>query len=289
MYGESTAAHPDAIARWDAFSREPHRPLPDEVKDALVPLHGTPEFVELSEAEKRRLYLYFIQWVAEFLIVLEGLLAIAFRKLPGNAKAARILGEEFLHGRAFRRFLRNEKVLGYPARRVFLKRQPLAQRVLTAIFRRFPLAMAIPGAKIEAFSISYSKLLKNAMGDPQACTWSKLNWLHLMDEALHVPHEFELYNEEFDRHGWSGRLGTVAGTWIFFAFLQWMLIRGCFRMAWTSLEPSSGFWRRLSLSWKTLLWASYVFPPSRYMRTSTQSHYRERKPRWGRLIRFVLR
>ncbi|HUP56825.1 MAG TPA: hypothetical protein VM598_05185, partial [Bdellovibrionota bacterium] len=105
----------------------------------------------------------------------------------------------------------------------------------------------------------------------------------------HVPFEFEVYNEEFDRHGWTGRLGTIFGTWVFYGFLQWMLMRGCFRMAWTSLEPSSGFWRRLRLSWKTLLWASYVFPPSQYMRTSTQGYYRDRRPRWGRMIRFVLR
>jgi hypothetical protein len=282
------AAHPESIERWRAFAQEPHRPLADRVVDELIPLYGTREFGELSSGEKRRLYFYFIQWVAEFFIVLEGSLLIAFRTLPENAKAGRILEEERLHSRAFRRFLKNEKCLGYPGRQVFLHRHPIAQRILTAVFRRFPLSMTIPGAKIEAYSIAYGKLLKQVHGSADADTWTKLNWLHLLDEAHHVPFEFDLYNEEFAKLGLGGRLGSVAGIWVFYLFLQWILICGCFRMAWTSLEPSN-FWRKLRLSAQTLYWASYEFQPSRHMRSVAMACYREKSPRWRRLIWFVCR
>jgi hypothetical protein len=255
--------------------------------EALIPLHGTRYFARLTETEKRGLYLGFIQFKAEFFILLEGLILFAMRSLRADPKSRRLSQEEILHSQAFRWFLRKEKALPFTHGALMLRRgRPILSAVI-ALVRAVPLAMSLPGAKVEAYSVAYSQFLRSQHGAEDASSWVKLNWLHLLDEVHHVPFEFEIHEAVFQSLGPWGKARTILGISLFFGFLQWILISSCLLLGWRSL--GGGPARRALLALATVYWAARSFPPTRRMREMMRAHAKSRRPSGGFWIWYVFR
>ncbi len=258
------------------------------IPDGLIPLHGTSRFAALSDREKKALYFGFIQFTAEFFILLESLLLVAMKSLGPHDKGRHLAREELLHSQAFRRFLRQEKQLSFDSGSLMLKRGRWLRNAVLALVRRVPLAMTLPGAKIEAYSVFYGRYLKAHYGSIDANTWMKLNWLHLLDEVHHVPFEFEIHNDVFGKLSFVRKVESIVGIALFYGFLQWILISSSLILGWHSLDRAS-LGRRILLSLATLRWVSRSFLPTRQMREAMKDHFRKHRPRGGIWIRYVSR
>ncbi|MEN9724307.1 MAG: hypothetical protein RJB38_2293 [Pseudomonadota bacterium] len=285
----TSLARASAAERWREFQSEPFRPLQEDcIPDALIPLYGTSRFTLLSEQEKKALYFGFIQFTAEFFILLESLLLVAMKSVGPHEKGRRLAREELLHSQAFRRFLRQEKRLSFNSGSLMLRRGRWLRKAALVLVRRVPLAMTLPGAKIEAYSVFYGRYLKTHYGSIDANTWMKLNWLHLLDEVHHVPFEFEIHNEVFDELPTVRKVESILGIAIFYAFLQWILISSSLMLGWRSLDHAP-LGRKVLLSLATLRWISRSFLPTRQMREAMKAHFRTLRPRGGFWIRYVSR
>jgi len=277
---------PESIQRWKEFEHEPFKSLlsTSQIPAPFIPLNGTRHFSKLSGEEQKRFYLNFVKFTAEFFIVLEILLYVAFRRLRQNSLAQRLVGEENLHSRAFRRYLHQEKALHWKEKPVVLKRNPWLTSFMIRLVRRIPISIALPGAKIEAYSVYYGKLLKQEFGSIDANSWVKLNWLHLLDEAHHVGFEFDIFNEVFSQESFFGKIRAIVGTLIFYLYLQWTLTTGCWIAMKQSLDTDSSLVRKFRIFGPLLLWASFDFPPAQQMRASIRDYYKKKRPRWGSLL-----
>lgn len=285
----SQEAQNSATERWRQFRQEPFRPLQEDfIPEALIPLHGTPHFSDIFPREKRALFFGFVQFTAEFFILLESLLLVAMKAIGKHDKGKRLAHEELLHSQAFRRFLRQEKSLSSSSGSLMLRRGRWVRKAVLALVRSVPLAMTLPGAKIEAYSVYYGRYLRSHYGSPDANTWMKLNWLHLLDEVHHVPVEFEIHDDVFVRLSWVRKAESILGIALFYAFLQWILISSCILLGWRSFD-SAPLFRRIRLSLSTLKWVSRSFLPTQQMREAMKSHFRTRKPRGGFWIGYVSR
>ena len=237
------------------------RPLPP----AVIPLFGTSSDRDLSPEERQSLGKQFIKLNAEALILLEQALLLAmrsFRKrcLDTNEEkgACKLAQEEYYHTRAFRSFLRREEDLEWRENSLFLFRNRRCRKWLAWIAKTVPLSLCLPGAKIEAFSLSYSQFIREAFGGWEANSWAKIQHLHVLDEAQHVPVQFAFYRKAFPR-GLKGLL-VVAGTLCFIGILQVLLLTGNWRMVRNAMPKRSRL-ARLRWTLRTARWCVRDFPP----------------------------
>lgn len=159
---------------------------------------------------------------------------------------------------------------------------------MTAIVVRAPMAMALPGAKIEAYSVHYGRYLEEQYRAEQGLSassvqWLKINHLHMLDEVFHVPHEFELFRLCFSA---SSRTLTMGGTLFFVLFLQWALISSTWKMLEISLERPT-FAKKLILTAKIGRWVVRRFPPYDATRKQIRRQFELHKPPFGWLFRFI--
>ena len=123
------------------------------------------ELSEFSDSEKRHFYCCFSQFNCEALIVFEQCFMFASRILmrtlsENDEKRAlhHFHKEEFIHTKAFRSYLRTEKTYLFPEKSLVVHRYHLLKNIFAWILKREPLAIIIPGAKSETYSLFYSKL-----------------------------------------------------------------------------------------------------------------------------------
>jgi hypothetical protein len=292
-----SSASQDSAVRWKELqSSPPSASLQDyPIPEKLIPLWGTPEYDQFSKTERTRLYLYFCQFNAEMFILLESLLLIGFRRLSREISEPQgvqllntVVRDEYRHARAFRKFLREESALDWPRTQIVLNRGKWLKKIMVGIVLRAPMAMALPGAKIEAYSVHYGKYLEDRYKEeqgvsPSAIQWLKLNHLHMLDEVFHVPHEFELFKLCF---GQRSRALTLFGTLFFVLFLQWALISSTWKMLGITLERPT-FKRKLVLTAKIGRWVVRRFPPYDATRRQIRRQFETQKPPFGWMFRFI--
>jgi hypothetical protein len=270
----------------DQFASPYAAPLPD----GLVPFYGTPAFRQFSPEERQRLGREFIRFNAEALIVLEQALLLGLRKHrktrpePEKTACSKLAWEEYFHTRAFRQFLWREEREGFRKKSVLLFRAPRTRRWLASLAGAYPTALCLPGAKIEAYSLAYSKHVREAFGSWDANRWSKIQHLHLLDEAHHVAAQFELHSLAFPRG--LRRIGLALAMLGFILNLQVLLMTGNWHLVKNAL-PSRSFFARILLCVQLAHWCVRTFPAYAEGRARMRTLLRAPNLPFGRLFAFM--
>lgn len=277
--------------KWTHFESGPICFDESSYRDELTPFYGMAAFDSLSDEEKQKLFFGYIKLVAEAQIFLEQILIYGFyyfrnRRMlhrPVVQKSIEKLScEELYHSQAFRTFLNEVPQLKWPQHKIF----PMPRWVrhsLAFVIKRAPLGMTLPGAKIEAFSMAYYKLLRKVYGDDESNSWYLLNKYHHIDESLHVPLEFDLYNESIFK---SGPLKTLLSTLFFILFLQYALLLGSWNLILFAF-PNRGLSDQLRLCFHFTKWAIRYMPAFEETRLHTKKLFHQKRPLFGHILSFM--
>jgi hypothetical protein len=172
-----------------------------ECVDPLVPFFGTPAFDLLSESNKKSLYDGFLVFQCEAFIALENLIMIALRKIEpklelqsDKLKLNKMLREEYLHGRAFRDFLKVNEHLNWPHSSLFLRKSRKIKNALAFLAQKFPRAVMLPAARLEIYTVCYADYVRRQCGLDSTHPWVKLHTLHRIDELQHVETDFDVFS-----------------------------------------------------------------------------------------------
>lgn len=262
--------------------------------DSETPFFGLPEFDEFTEAQKRGLFMGFVQVNAEVTIHLESLLICAFKEHRLSHEdtpraEVKMTFEEFHHSRAFRRFLWYEPDLQWPRRSLLIKRGWLGRRLLLPmawIARHFPQSIFLVGAKLEAYSVEYAKSLHRSFGSWDANAWTQLNYHHFLDEAQHVHLQLEVHDQYFQPLSWMKKAVSFALVAVFFLFMQWVLLSSCHSLlSW--LFPDWSFWKKIRRTLRMGHWIVRCYAPYSQTRRNLDDLFRSKKPWAGPWFRFI--
>lgn len=206
------------------------QPRPDE----LVPFYGFPVFSELTEEQKQKLYIAFTQFNAEVVIMLELVLYEGLKDFQSSNNdpvvveaVKKIRWEEKLHTKGFLRFLKKETPL-FPKTSFMLRNNTWLKNSFLTLVKSIPLSVALPAAKVEAFSVYYGKCLRSSYKENNL--WVEVNYLHLIDESHHVSFEFDLFKHITASANWFQKIKIIIGNLLFIMMLQITFLIGCHRM-----------------------------------------------------------
>jgi predicted metal-dependent hydrolase len=197
--------------------------------------------------------------------------------------------EEYLHLRGFRKFLRSVPEIEWPRHSYILKNGRFFRRILLALVRWQPLAILLPAAKLEIFSLCLSQaLLKNRVPQKSklAVGWARLNRLHSIDEAHHIPFDFDLLLEQHKGLNFWRRAQLHTATLLFILVFQFVLISGFIQIFKRSLPELKGpkLW-----IWgpRGVVWGVTQFGPSIQTRRRLRLHFESKKLPYGKLFSFM--
>lgn len=283
----------ESASRWQDFRNESSSLITEyPLVLELIPFSGTKYFSKLSDQEKKNLFQAFIQFNAEAIILLELTLFVSIRSLFKKNKSAdivtaskKMLTEEKDHTKAYIRFLR-KYCPDYPEKSYLLRKNNLIKNSMAFFAKNFPLTLAIPGAKFEAYSVFYSQEL--TLHFPDNNYWRKLNHLHLLDETHHVGYEFDIYQIEMKELSWIAKIFSVMATYFFIIIMQFVFLVGCYRMIQFSKKDLS-FFQRFSWSFALGKWILREFPAYKKTRNYLQKQFENRQPTLGRYFKIIYR
>ncbi len=222
------AINQDSKERWNHFFEEQSAnrfgSLPLHLE--LIPLHDQKIFSKFSDVEKNSLFWGFIQINAEALVLLEQLLVAGmrhggkFKNLSTKSASEKFAGEELLHSRVFRRFLRTGQHFFWPQGSLILHGFSIRKKIMLYLAKHHTAAILLPGAKSETYSLCYSKFLKKVYCDASKLDWVEINRLHALDEASHVPFDYELFHEEMRSMSFYEKCINILASSVFFVCLQ---------------------------------------------------------------------
>jgi hypothetical protein len=291
-FQQFTASNKNFAQKWKDFRSEEIKSVFNSPSvPVLTPFYSTPLFSSLSLNEQNNLYRAFIQFTAEALIFLELLLyegLISLKKSQDNEElklaSEKLMAEEKLHTQAFLRFLKKD-CSAFPHKSYLLRNNSTFKNSFLWLARNFPVALALPAAKVEAYTIFYSQALDRAYGGAEN-SWSKLNSLHLSDETHHVGYEFQMYECEMRRYWGPFKIIPIFATLIAILFFQVCFLIGCWRMV--KLEvPRLSFFRHIYYVGSLGKWILRNFQPYRETRKFIKTQFTLRKPSYGFLFRFM--
>lgn len=272
------------LGKWTQFFQadlcESFKPL--EYTDKIPsPLEAMPE-AHWNEEEKRHFFYLFAQFNCEALILFEQCLMYASRKLgtslPNALEKEAILHfarEEFIHTKAFRHYLRREQVYQFPQRSLVVHRCHRLKNLFAWLLKQDPMAIVIPGAKSETYSLFYSKLFERQFGR-DGNTFTKLNVLHSEDEVAHVQFDYQFADSVIAKRSLPQQFKFILFTFLTILVIQFIVILG-FSQALKELRPHSSFWFRLKTMRRIFRWVLWNFPPYMQTRRSLQATYSQRK------------
>ncbi len=273
----------NSFAKWTEFLQkdlqQDFRPL--EYSDEIPsPLEDFPQD-NWSEKEKTRFYYLFAQFNCEALIIFEQCFMYATRKLvrtlpnPLERTALRHFArEEFIHTKAFRAYLRKEIVFHFPQKALVIHGSPLLKNIFAWILRQEPLAIIIPGAKSETYSLFYSKLFEKLFGQ-EGNTFTHLNALHSEDEVSHVQFDYNFVDSVLQRRSLFEQIRFVFYTFLLIFFIQFIILSGFSRVV-KQLRPRSSVWFRVRLMGRIFKWILWSFNPYLQTRRSLRATYSQR-------------
>ncbi len=282
----------DSAHRWQKFKYQVF-PSIFEMKrvDEFTPFFNTPFFNLLTESQKGAFYRAFIQFNAEALILLELVLYEGVRSLIAKTNnvalieaSRKIMAEEKDHTKAFVRFLKKD-CPGFAQRSYLLRNNRIFKNSFLWLARKNPVALALPAAKVEAYTVFYGKALKEAFAH-QANSWSQLNVLHLLDESLHIGYEFDMYEIELSKvHGFCRALALIC-TFICIFYLQVCFLIGCSRMV-RQILGSKSFLKTSRWTLRLGGWILQEFGPYQQTRNFLKTQFQARAPLYGGLFGFM--
>lgn len=262
-------------------------------KDPLTPFYNTSHFQKLSNDQKTNLYKSFIQFNAEALILLELILYEgmgSLRKKRANEElqeaSLKIMNEEKDHTMAFIRFLKND--CPSFARNSFLLRQNKKfKNSFLWLARNFPVGLALPAAKVEAYTVFYGRFLEKVF-DKNQNSWVQLNSLHLLDEGHHIGFEFNMYEEELGSATIFGKITAVCATVLCILHLQICFLIGSARIVKKDLK-TRGFLATLLWTLRLGTWILKEFEPYIQTRFFLKKQFILRQPSFGFIFKFMYR
>ncbi len=278
--------------KWSDFLNSPVNFNDSHFKEELTPFYGTSTFNDFSDQEKLKLFYAYIKLVTEAQIMLEQVLIYGFFYFRNKRfrhdgvvqdSIEKLQCEELHHSQAFRHFLAESPQLQWPKERIFPFPR-FIRSLLAWVMKKAPLGMTLPGAKIEAFSMAYFKLLKKAYPEGEReHSWYHLNHYHHIDESFHVPLEFDLYNDSIWK---SGPIRSFLSTLFFIIFLQYALALGSWnlvRIAFNERSPKE----RIGLFFGFMRWAIRHMPAFEETRLHTKSLFKKKRPLFGNILSFM--
>lgn len=266
--------------RWKNYK---HLTLPSYLSqprpDGLIPFYGFPFFSELTEEQKQKLYVAFTQFNAEVVIMLELVLYEGmkdFEKQKNDvdviAAVKKIRQEEKLHTRGFLRFLKKETPL-FPKTSFMLRNNTWLKHTFLRLVKWIPLSVALPAAKVEAFSVYYGKCLRSSYKENNL--WVEVNYLHLIDESQHVSFEFDLFKHITSKAGPLEKAKIIVGNFLFIMMLQITFLIGCHRMISYALPDLRGR-RHVKKVLEMGKWILYGFEPYSQTRELIRNQFSNR-------------
>ncbi|WP_142697182.1 hypothetical protein [Bdellovibrio sp. NC01] len=282
----------DSAYRWRQFKNQSLPSVFASARvDSLTPFSNTPFYSALSEEQKNAFYKAFIQFNAEALILLELVLYEGVRSLITQRQDAtlieasrKLMQEEKDHSKAFIRFLQND-CPGFASTSYLLRHNKKFKNSFLWLARTYPVALALPAAKVEAYTVFYGKALQNAFSD-NVNSWSQLNVLHLMDESLHIGYEFDMYELELSQLKGLKKVLALASTLACIFYLQICFLIGCSRMVKAVLHTTS-FMETTRWTLRLGGWILREFAPYRQTRSFIKNQFQSRKPSFGNLFGFM--
>lgn len=282
----------DSHQRWVEFRQSQYPSVYAEPMVAeMTPFSGMDEFAQLSQKTKLDLYHAFMQFNGEALVLLELILCEGMKSVVRDAAhptlaaaAKKLIVEEVDHTKAFLRFLKND-CPQFPQKSYVLRDNKLFKNSFLWIARNHPLALALPGAKIETYVIFYGKALLKAF-QKRPNDWSKLNELHLLDEVHHIGYEFDLYAEEMASLSWVKKVTALFWTLVVVLYFQICFLIGCFRIV--SYEmPNLNLRQKLAWTMRLGKWTLRHFEPYRLTRGYLKNQFEGRQVYAGRFFKFM--
>lgn len=277
--------------KWIDFRSKPINFGEKNYVEELTPFYGLPQFQNFSEEEKRILFFEYVKLVGEAQILLEQILIFGFFHYRKKRKAYddevnqsmdKLSLEELYHSQAFRDFLSQVPELDWKGKPIYPK-GTLLRKSFALLIKWAPLGMTLPGAKIEAFSLAYYKLLKKHYPSDLDNSWIELSYYHHQDEAFHVPLEFDIYNSTIIR---SGAFKTLFSTLLFIVLLQWALLSASWRLIRHSF-PRKSLGERLNLVRYFVKWAIRHMPAFEETRNHTRKLFKKKKPLFSNILSFM--
>lgn len=255
-----------------------------------APEMSTPaQISNFKSSEKEHFYFLFAQFNCEALIVFEQCLMLASRILKKSLKnenenkaLMHFVREEFLHTKAFKKYLTKESVYNFPQNSLVVHRCHRLKNIFTWILKKEPMAIIIPGLKSETYSLFYSRLL-GKHPDIKNSTFSKLNQLHSEDEVAHVQFDYNFVESVYDGRSFLGKLRFFSYTYLMIFFIQFIVLLG-FQKIIKDVRPQAGFFGRLYLLAKIFRWVLWNFQPYIQTKRNLKSLFKQRNHRLYRIL-----
>ncbi|WP_413289279.1 hypothetical protein [Bdellovibrio sp. HCB337] len=273
-----------SLDKWYVFMNENLRQNFQELtyEEGLTPFFGAEDWNDWTPDQRKKLFQRFCQFNAEALMAFEQCFMYAsvqpatlIQDETERKAFFHFVREEFLHTKAFRCYLRAEKAFNFPQDSVFIHRCHRLKNNFAWILKREPFAIIIPGAKSEAYSLFYSKLLERVY-KTKTNSFTELNTLHSKDEVFHVQFDYNFVDSLVKN--WS-----LWRQWrfIFYSFLmilniQFIVILGFMNIL-KEVAPEKGFFKRTYTMMRFFRWTLWHFVPYQQTRTNLQATYKQRK------------
>lgn len=242
-----------------------------------------------TESEKEHFYYLFSQFNCEALIVFEQCLMLASRTLKNSLQnesekkaLLHFVREEFLHTRAFKRYLGTESVYNYPQNSLVVHRCHRLKNIFAWILKKDPMAIIVPGLKSETYSLFYTKLLCR-YPEIKESTFSKLNQLHSEDETAHVQFDYDFVESVYDRRSLVGKIKFFAATYLMIFFIQFIVLLGFQRII-KNIRPRITRLGGLFLLIKIFRWVLWNFQPYIQTKRNLKSLFKQRKHRLYKIL-----
>lgn len=257
----------------------------------LTPLFGTSEYEMLTPKQRHRLFFEYLKLVGEALVLFEQILVYGVRALEkdfknispeASASLKQFAFEELYHSQAFRHFLHSNVVFNWDQKKIYADSRKL-KNAIAWIVKKTPACVFLPGAKLEAFTLSYYRMIKKYYPDNRQNSWVHLNHIHQVDEAFHLPLEFDLHDSIFEK---AGPVRTFLGTIAFVLIMQVALIIGSYKVIHYAM-PEYSTVKKIRWMMKMAKWAVRTTPAYQEARQMTKTQFERKKPKWGKIFSFI--
>lgn len=277
--------------KWRHFHLSEMRFSKEHYVPELTPMFGTDLFNNLSIDKRHRLFFEYAKLVAEALVLFEQILVFGVWHLKKDThyldpEALRSLDqfakEELYHSQGFRHFLHSHPVFQWQDKKIYADSKTL-KNTIAFIVKKAPACVFLPGAKLEAFTLSYYRMIKKYYPDNRENSWIHINHIHQIDETFHLPLEFDLHDSIVEK---AGPIKTMFGAILFVIIMQFALIIGSYKVI-RNVFPESSFLKKIQWMIKMAKWAVRTSPAYTEARLITKQQFQNKKPKWGKVLAFI--